>query len=58
MTSQNNSPVSRIEAGESWQIENKNTVLTINSRRSSLLTWKTVQASSSLVIQQIWRIFA
>ena len=32
MTSQNNSPVSRIEAGESWQIENKNTVLTINSK--------------------------
>lgn len=32
MTSQNNSPVSRIEAGESWQIENKNTLLTINSK--------------------------
>lgn len=31
MTSQNTSPVSRIEAGESWQIENENTILTINS---------------------------
>ncbi|MGM9905420.1 hypothetical protein [Lactobacillus sp.] len=32
MTSQNNSPVSRIEAGESWQIKDENAILTITSK--------------------------
>ena len=47
MTSQNNSPVSRIEAGENWQIENKNTVLTINSKE---IKFTNLENSSNLFI--------
>ncbi|MDF4028986.1 hypothetical protein [Lactobacillus delbrueckii] len=47
MTSQNNSPVSRSEAGESWQIENKNTVLTINSKE---IKFTDLENSSSFFI--------
>ena len=47
MTSQNNSPVSQIEAGESWQIENKSTVLTINSKE---IKFTDLENSSSFFI--------
>lgn len=47
MTSQNNSLVSQIDAGESWQIENENTVLTINSKE---IKFTDLENSSSFFI--------
>lgn len=40
MMSQNNSPVSRIEAGESWQIKDENAILTITSKAIKLTDLK------------------